>query len=104
MSEPTSNSTSGETSKRHTLCTCCGAQAVVRGIAIVNDKVSVNEPLCENCYTPFDELRLPSGCNREKVAEKADPKLITTPADDVIVRGDVAIIRHGPGNESRIKF
>lgn len=80
----------------------CGRSAVVRGIAVADGEVVSNTPFCSECFTPASEVELPDGIGREVAVAVHSDSPIVTPADTVIQSGEVTIVRHRPGEESRV--
>jgi hypothetical protein len=82
----------------------CGNAAVVSGVVVVNGRVYLNRPVCADCFIPADEIDFPDDVDEEVILAEHEDSLITTPADEVLVVGDVTIIRHGSGKESRVRL
>jgi len=88
--------------EQHPHCMACGAPAVVTGILQVGSAYTANAPLCEDCYVPTSELDVAE--EQAEVVGGHTTELLTTPADEVFLRGETAIIDHGPGEQSRVRI
>lgn len=92
----------GDSESQFPQCDCCGDPAVVRGILIVNNNAYANTPLCATCHVPPENLSVPDPVSIENLLEEHPEELITAPEDTVLISGEETIIRHGPGDESRL--
>ncbi|MDR5657653.1 hypothetical protein RH831_10745 [Halodesulfurarchaeum sp. HSR-GB] len=92
--------------EQYPTCELCDEPAVIRGYLQLNTRVHPNVPLCAGCYVPLDEIeaKFPYGMDRADFAEEHPPEVITTPADHVMTQGEEVIIKHGPGEESRLRI
>ena len=88
--------------KQYQHCVACGAPAVVTGILQTNTTYSANTSLCGDCYIPTGELDIPDSL--ASIVDDHTTELLTTPADEVFIKGEIAIIDHGPGEQSRVKI
>jgi hypothetical protein len=92
-------------SSQYPECEFCSSHAVVKAVAVVNNKVLPQTPLCADCHVPLPDLGLPEGTHASELMDEGglyEPSLITSPADTVLRNGNTVIIKHGPGDESRI--
>lgn len=80
----------------------CGSPAVVRGLGVDDGEVFLGVLFCSECFTPTSEVELPDEASRQVVLSVHQDSLIVIPTDTVVQSGDETVIRHRPGEESRV--